>query len=158
MQGKTRTKILCAFSNKAGNVPRKFCGTHWLFLWSLSEYRRQTGILGRDDFKRVNDAYSVHILTENKKAKWEYESASAKIQQFITIALRKLGRTPIVDKADLTFDNVRNMMKHSALHKKGSGARINTHQINPPLQWNEVTELAHWEGKGNASVIASNIR
>ena len=108
--------------------------------------------------KKVNDAYSVHILTENKKAKWEYGSASAKIQQFITIALRKLGRTPIVDKADLTFDNVRNMMKHSALHKKGSGARINTYQINPPLQWNEVTELAHWEGKGNAGRIANDIR
>lgn len=111
-----------------------------------------------DDFKKVNDAYSVHILTENKKAKWEYGSASAKIQQFITIALRKLGRTPIVDKADLTFDNVRNMMKHSALNKKGSGARINTYQINPPLQWNEVTELAHWEGKGNAGRIANDIR
>ena len=33
--------------------------------------------------------------------------------------------------------------------QKGSGSRIITYQINPPLKWNEVTELAHWEGKGN---------
>ena len=111
-----------------------------------------------DDFKKVNGAYSVHVLTEDEKAKWDYRTASAKIQQLITVSLRKLGRTPIVDKADLTFDNVRNMMKHSALHKKGSGARINTYQINPPSQWNEVTELAHWEGKGNAGRIANDIR
>ena len=39
-----------------------------------------------------------------------------------------------------------------------SGSRINTHQINNPLRWNEVTETAHWYGKGNASVVASNIR
>lgn len=111
-----------------------------------------------DDFRKVNGAYSVHVLAENQKAKWEYICASAKIQQLITVGLRKLDRTPVVDKADLTFDDVRGMMKHSALHKKGSGSRINTYQINPPLKWNEVTELAHWEGKGNASRFANDIR
>lgn len=51
-----------------------------------------------DDFRKVNGTYSVHILTENKKAKWEYRTASAKIQQLITIALRKLGRTPVIER------------------------------------------------------------
>lgn len=81
-----------------------------------------------------------------------------KFSSLLRFSLRKLGRTPVVDKVDLTFDQVQNMMKHSALHKKGSGSRINTYQINPPLQWNEVTELAHWEGKGNAGRIANDIR
>lgn len=40
------------------------------------------------------------------------------------------------------------------LHKKGTGSRINTYQINNPLRWNEVTETAHWYGHGNASVVA----
>ena len=35
---------------------------------------------------------------------------------------------------------------------------MNTHQINQPLKWREVTEYAHWQGNGNASVVASNIR
>ena len=58
---------------------------------------------------------------------------------------------------NLSCDDCQNMMKSYALHKKGTGSRINTYQINSPLHWNEVTETAHWYGHGNASVVASNI-
>lgn len=56
-------------------------------------------------------------------------------------------------------ENWTGLMKHERCHKKGSGGnRICTNQINGPLKWKEVTEIAHWEGVGNASVVAASIR
>lgn len=59
--------------------------------------------------------------------------------------------------------NYNRMMKHDSLHKKGNGSRICDNQINGPLKYKQVTELAYWENlddfhSGNASVVAAGIR
>lgn len=59
--------------------------------------------------------------------------------------------------------NYKSMMKHDTVHKKGSGSRICDNQINGPLKYKQVTELAYWENldnfhSGNASVVAAGIR
>ena len=78
--------------------------------------------------------------------------------KWVKSAINQLGMIPKVDRENLSHDTVEDMMKTYSRHKKGNGSRINTNQINQPLRWNEVTEEAHWYGKGNASVVASNIR
>lgn len=77
--------------------------------------------------------------------------------KWVKAAIKELGRVPKI-KESFTQKECKNMMKTYTLPKKGNGSRINTHQINSVLKWNEVTELAHWTGKGNASVMACNIR
>lgn len=62
------------------------------------------------------------------------------------------------EKRNKIRENWEELMRHERHHKKGSGNRICTNQINGPLKWKEVTEIAHWEGKGNASVVAASIR
>jgi len=78
--------------------------------------------------------------------------------KWVKSVCEKLGYIPKIQRENLSFDDCQSMMKSYALHKKGTGSRINTYQINNPLRWNEVTETAHWYGHGNASVVASNIR
>ena len=85
-------------------------------------------------------------------------NADHPIYKWVKSACEKLGYIPTVQRENLSFNDCKNMMKSYALHKKGTGSRINTYQINNPLRWNEITEDAHWYGHGNASVVASNIR
>lgn len=61
------------------------------------------------------------------------------------------------NKESMSFHDVEMLMKTHIVRKKGTGSRLNTNQINQPLHWNEVTELAHWWGHGNASVVANSI-
>lgn len=76
--------------------------------------------------------------------------------QHVNTSIRKCFQK---DSYGLSFLDYENMMCHDRRHKKsGGGSRINTHQINQPLRWNEVTEDAHWYAHGNASVVANNAR
>ena len=79
--------------------------------------------------------------------------------KWVKYAIQKLGKIPFVSREEnISHKDCENMMRTYTRHKKGNGGRINTYQINQPLRWNEVTEIAHWHGKGNASVVACNIR
>lgn len=110
-----------------------------------------------DDYRLTNGKLPINIFDGTR---WTLCLANADhpCYQWVKFACEKLGKIPKIQKETITFDNCKNMMKANCLHKKGTGSRINTHQINNPLRWNEVTEDAHWYGKGNASVVASNIR
>lgn len=109
-----------------------------------------------DNYCFTREAMQIHIYNGEY---WKNVIVNAKhpCYKYVMISLRKLGRIPKIHKEIITLDDCRNLMKADARHKKGTGSRINTNQINNPLRWNEVTEIAHWYGKGNASVVASNI-
>lgn len=109
-----------------------------------------------DNYHFTKNAMQIHIFTGSY---WKnvIVNANHPCYKYVMISLRKLGYIPKVRREIITFDDCRNLMKADARHKKGTGSRINTNQINNPLRWNEVTEIAHWYGKGNASVVASNI-
>lgn len=109
-----------------------------------------------DDFALFNGKLPVHIFC----GYWQdvLVNADHPIYKWVKSACEKLGYIPTVQRENLSFDSCKSMMKTYALHKKGTGSRINTHQINNPLEWNEVTEEAHWYGKGNAGWTVSNIR
>lgn len=99
----------------------------------------------------------VHVFN-GKDWKLQYLDKAHPICKWVVYAIRKLGRIPKIDTESLTLSDCENLMKSYALHKKGTGSRLNTNQINGPLRWNEVTEIAHWYGKGNASVVACGIK
>ena len=109
-----------------------------------------------DDFKLINGKLPVHIFC----GYWQDTLVNADHQcyKWVKYVCEKLGHIPKVQRENLSFDSCKNMMKTYARHKKGTGSRINTHQINNPLEWNEITEDAHWYGKGNASVVANGMR
>lgn len=110
-----------------------------------------------ENFRKTSQGYQ--ILFSNGKDGWfsTTTDSNSTIYKYITIAIRKLGFIPTVNKTHERVDYAQLMRTYSC-HKKGTGSRINTRQINNPLQWNEVTEDAHWFGKGNASVIGNNCR
>ena len=110
-----------------------------------------------DNYTLVRGNLPVHIC-RNGEWKLMYVSPEHPCFLWVKTALSELGKVPVIDRENLCCSQVASMMNHDRRHKKGTGARINTHQINQPLKWNEVTELAHWHGKGNASVVASNFR
>lgn len=132
-------------------------------VYSGSIYGRFQDIKGKKIFW-VCDSYCledgklpIHIFDGTC---WKLYSVNAEhpCYKWVKAAIESLGYIPKIQRENITFEDCQNMMKSYALHKKGTGTRINTYQINNPLQWNEVTEDAHWYGKGNASVVASNIR
>ena len=110
-----------------------------------------------DNYALVNGKLPVHIYSGDN---WKLLFVGAKhpCYQWVKSAIEQLGYVPKISREALSFDDVRNLMKANARHKKGSGSRIHTNQINGVLKWNEVTEDAHWHGHGNASVVAANIR
>ena len=110
-----------------------------------------------DNYAFVNGKLPVHIYSGGN---WKLLFVGAKhpCYQWVKSAIEQLGYVPKISRETLFFDDVRNLMKANARHKKGSGSRIHTNQINGVLKWNEVTEDAHWHGHGNASVVAANIR
>lgn len=111
-----------------------------------------------DNYALIRGCLPVHVYRRNL---WRLEMLpqSHYVYREVKNTVLKLGYVPKVTTEFLTETELKNMMSHDRRHKGGSGAsRINNNQINNPLQWNEVTELAHWYGKGNASVVACNIR
>ena len=98
-------------------------------------------------YVNTNGEWSIHVAAENSK-----------IYNWVKTAVNKLGFIPVVDNAKIYNEKPSELMKTYSRHKKGTGSRINTNQINNPLRWNEVTVEAHWLGKGNASVVANGIR
>lgn len=128
-----------------------------------SVYGRFSDIKGRkflwvcDSYTLENGKLPVHIFNGNQ---WKLCMVPAQhpCYKWVKSVIESLGYVPKINREIITIDDCENMMKTYSLHKKGTGSRINTHQINNPLQWKEVTEDAHWYGKGNASVVASNIR
>ena len=132
-------------------------------VYAGSIYGRYTNANGNavfwvcDSYALIDGKLPIHIHDGNH---WKFCLAEADhpCYKWVKIVIGKLGRIPKVDRENLRKNDYANLMKHDSLHKKGSGSRINTHQINQPLRWREVTEIAHWYGKGNASVVASNIR
>ena len=110
-----------------------------------------------DNYTTINGKLPVHIYSGNY---WKlyFVEPDHPCYKWVKSSINQLGKIPKIDKENLRHKDYENLMKHDSLHKKGTGCRINTHQINQPLEWREVTEYAHWHGKGNASVVASNIR
>lgn len=111
-----------------------------------------------DFFKTdANGSLSVYV---NMDEEWSIRVAkrNSKIYNWVKTAVNKLGFIPVVDNAKVYNEKPSELMKTYSRHKKGTGSRINTNQINNPLRWNEVTVEAHWLGKGNASVVANGIR
>lgn len=86
-------------------------------------------------------------------------STQSKVYSMIVYAIRKLGFIPTVEYKLKPIYNVKcqDLMRTYSVHKKGTGSRINTNQINADLKWREVTELGHWANIP-ASVIANSIR
>lgn len=128
-----------------------------------SIYGRFSDVKGRkflwvcDSYMLENSKLPVHIFNGNQ---WKLCMVPVEhpCYKWVKSIIETLGYIPKINRETITLDDCENMMKTYSLHKKGTGSRINTHQINNPLQWKEVTEDAHWYGKGNASVVASNIR
>lgn len=111
-----------------------------------------------DNYALIEGKLPIHICI-NDEWKLVYCAKDESCYQWVKSIIMQLGYVPTVKNANyMSFRTVENMMRHDRLHKKGSGQRICTNQLNPPLRWKEVTEVAHWFGKGNASVVASNIR
>ena len=108
-----------------------------------------------DQYNLVEGKLPVHIY--NGYWKTLLVSSDHPCYKWVKKVVESLGRIPEVTMENLTFKDCKSMMKSPCLHKKGTGSRLNTYQINAPLKWNEVTEIAHWNGKGNASVVASSI-
>lgn len=111
-----------------------------------------------DNFKRTPDGrLPVHVF---KGEHWEYAllPKGHLIRKWVNYAILKIGKVPVVINPRVYNARPEDLMKASRKHKKGSGQREHRYQVNNPLQWNEVTEIAHWYGKGNASVVACNIR
>lgn len=112
-----------------------------------------------DSYCFINGKLPIHIYS-NKSKEWKLCMTSPEhpCYKWVKSAILSLGYVPKVQNNSMSFKDYENLMKTYSTHKKGSGCRINTHQINAPLKWNEITEIAHWYGKGNASVVANNIR
>lgn len=110
-----------------------------------------------DNYALVNGKLPIHFNDGNG---WKllFVSSAHPCYKWVKTMILDLGYVPKIQKEAFSENQIKNMMKHDRYLKKGSGSRIYTNQINNPLRWNEVTELAHWYGKGNASVVASNIR
>lgn len=110
-----------------------------------------------DSYKTISGKLAVHFYNGYE---WNLcmISTTHPCYKWVKCAIEKIGYVPKIQTETLSFSELQNMMKHDRYLKKGSGSRINTHQINGPLKWNEVTEIAHWYGHGNASVVATNIR
>lgn len=125
-------------------------------------YGRYTNETGKrifwvcDDFRLINSKLPIHIYC----GYWQdvLVNADHPIYKWVKSACETLGYIPKVDRESLSFSDCLDMMKTYSPHKKGTGSRIHTNQINNPLQWNEVTEEAHWYANGNASVVANNAR
>lgn len=109
-----------------------------------------------DCYTFTEDRMQIHIYTGSY---WKniFIDSNHPCYKYVKFALKKLGKVPKVQRETITFTDCQNLMKANAHHKKGSGSRICTNQINNPLRWNEITELAHWYGKGNASVVGNSI-
>ncbi len=107
-----------------------------------------------DNYALINEKLPIHIYDGNF---WKliFVSSTHLCYKWVKNMVENLGQLPYVDKEKVDFSE---LMKTYSLHKKGSGSRINTNQINQPLRWNEVTEIAHWYGKGNASIVACSIK
>lgn len=110
-----------------------------------------------DNYALIKGKIPVHIYDG---AEWRlvYVDKANRIYQSIKRAILTIGRVPRVESAVISFADYRQMMKTEPRHKKGTGSRIYTNQINGALKWREVTELAHWEGRGNASMMAEGMR
>lgn len=134
-------------ARKTVNFPNKFK------IYPGSIYGRQDNIFWVCDcFKTINGKLPVHIY----EAEWRimFVDRTCPIYKWVQSAIFQLGYKPEIVTEKINYVE---LMKHDRRHKKGSGSRIYTNQINGPLKWNEVTEAAHWFGHGNASVVASNI-
>lgn len=109
-----------------------------------------------DNYTTIDGKLPIHFCNGNRwKSVLVGENHSC--YKWVKFAINKIGKVPKIDRENLKHENYAELMKTYSRHKKGSGGRINTHQINQPLHWNEVTELAHWNGKGNASMVANSI-
>lgn len=97
-------------------------------------------------YVNVDGEWSIRVARENSE-----------IYKWVKYAVNKLGFIPVVDDKKVWNEKPSELMKTYSRHKKGTGSRINTNQINESLRWNEVTEIAHWYGKGNASVVGNSI-
>lgn len=155
---KHESKFYVRFSGKESvNFPANFT------VYPGSVYGRFSNSEGKkifwvcDCYQTVNGKLPVHIFNGSY---WKLSliNANHPCYKWVKIACEKLGYIPKPNTENLSFEECKEMMKSYALHKNGTGSRINTHQINNPLQWNEVTEYAHWYGKGNASVVANGMR
>lgn len=111
-----------------------------------------------DNYCLIDGKLPMHIFNEEEAA-WRliFVDSSHDCYKWVKMTIKEIGRVPKVDREPMNEYAVKNLMKHDRRHKSGSGSRIYTNQINNPLRWNEVTELAHWEGRGAASVVASRI-
>lgn len=132
-------------------------------VYSGSIYGRYSDLNGKpifwvcDNYAFINGKLPIHIY-DGIHWKLCLVDQTHSCYKWVKYAIEKIGKVPKVELENLRHKDYSNLMKANTRHKKGSGSRINTHQINQPLRWNEVTELAHWNGKGNASVVAAGIR
>ena len=96
----------------------------------------------------------------NISGEWSADLVNANhpIYKWVKYAVNWLGFIPVIERKSVYNAKPSDLMRTYSLHKKGNGSRINTHQINQQLRWREVTEVAHWYGKGNASVVANSIK
>ena len=108
-----------------------------------------------DNYHFTREAMQIHIFN-GKYWKNEIINANHPCYKWVVASLRKLSYIPKVQRETITLEDCHNLMKANTCHKKGSGSRINTNQINNPLRWREVTELGHWAGRP-ASVVANSI-
>lgn len=108
-----------------------------------------------DNYHFTREAMQIHIFN-GKYWKNEIINANHPCYKWVVASLRKLSYIPKVQRETITLEDCHNLMKTNTCHKKGSGSRINTNQINNPLRWREVTELGHWAGRP-ASVVANSI-
>lgn len=110
-----------------------------------------------ENCKNFKSNKGFEVLFSDGKTGWNvtHVKKGTQIHTWILAAIEKLGFAPAVNKESVDYNA---LMKAYYLRKKGTGSRINTHQINNPLQWREVTEDAHWAFSGNASVVANAIR
>ena len=109
-----------------------------------------------DNYALIDGKLPVHVYNGKDWTLCRVDS-SHPVYQWVKSMIENLGYIPKVQKVVVSTDACSQLMKTNSRHKKGTGGRINTHQINNPLQWREVTELGHW-ANCPASVVGNNIR
>lgn len=133
------------FTIYPGSIYGRYTVNNSPIFWVCDQYYLVKGKLPVHIYNGIY--WEIHLISKNHPC-----------YQWVLKVIRDLGKIPKIQHESLEFNDYKEMMKTYSRHKKGVGSRINTRQINQPLKWNEVTEYAHWYGKGNASIVANSIR
>lgn len=128
-----------------GSIYGRYYKNHKPYWWMCEDYE-------------LIDGHLPILIFKEKRWRRQLVDCTHPCYKWVKKTVEKLGRIPVVDKEPHSFKDVEQLMKTYSLHKKGTGSRINTNQINNPLKWNEVTQEAHWYGHGNASIVANGCR